>query len=371
MNTEGLNPEFWKNGKFGGSQNFASKVLFGQTRDDVEVERWLVQMHGNVRRALVITSGGCGALTLLDVVCEEILTVDINPAQNRLAELKFAAWGRDGIDLETLFLRDGREEAQRLWDDLPLATRSFWGGNTESLRNGLLHCGQLDRFSAGMRNAFFGFVHSERFVRDFLSMNDVGAQQKVFREDWNTRRWRTALWLGFHPLLLRLTFSGVAAKFLPREFSSIMAGRLQHWLTAHPAASNPHLWQSYLREFPPARVAWPRYFQWEFHRSWKGTLGKISVVDGDVMAVLDSQREASLEFVSLSNVLELIPNRDAILRAASRSLRPGGLLLSRAILPLVEMPRFPDWVVEDRLLANASAMDRGGLSMPGFVLSRR
>lgn len=150
---EGLTPEFWKDGRFG--EETSSRVLFGQTRDDVEVERWLIEQHGAVQRALVITSGGCAPLTLLDVVSDEILSADINPAQNRLAELKMIAWRESAEEFESLLCRDGREAFARIRPHLSPHTAGWWDAHSRDLRAGLLHCGRLDHFSAFMRSLFF------------------------------------------------------------------------------------------------------------------------------------------------------------------------------------------------------------------------
>lgn len=240
----GLTPEFWKDGRFGESS--LSRVLFGQTRDDVEVERWLIEQHGSVRRALVITSGGCAPLTLLGTVGEEILSVDINPAQNRLAALKFAAWRESLEDFETLLCGDGNEVFTRLRSRIDPHTAAWWDAHLQVLNGGLLHCGKLDRFSALMRSLFFLTVHGRKFVERFLLLDSTEAQRAAFASEWNTWRWRTALAAGFNPRVLRLSFNRSAAGFLPVDFSQILSRRLRHWLTAHPARSNPHLWQSFL-----------------------------------------------------------------------------------------------------------------------------
>jgi S-adenosylmethionine:diacylglycerol 3-amino-3-carboxypropyl transferase len=367
--TDGLTPGFWKDGNFG--EEKAGRVLFGQTRDDVEIERWLIEQHGGVRRALVITSGGCAPLTLLDVVSEEILSVDINPAQNRLAELKFTAWRESLEDFETLLCKDGREIFARLRHRLAPHTAAWWDAHLSELRGGVLHCGRLDRFSAFMRELFFFTVHGRKFVERFLRHDSAEVQTAAFAREWNTWRWRTALAAGFNPRLLRLTFNRSAAGFLPDNFSQILGGRLRHWLTAHPACSNPHLWQSFLGTYPPDRANWPRYFQPAYRSENLSHLGKITLQDGDVAEVLRAQKTESLEFVSLSNVLELVPDSTAILAAAAHAVRPGGLLLSRGILPRDENPPpRSGWRAESSLRCEAERRDQGGLSLPVKLLVR-
>jgi len=365
----GLTPEFWKDGRFG--EETSSRVLFGQTRDDVEVERWLIEQHGAVRRALVITSGGCAPLTLLDVVSNEILSADINPAQNRLAELKFIAWRESAEDFECLLCRDGREAFARLRPHLSPHTAGWWDAHSREMRGGLLHCGRLDHFSVFMRSLFFLTVHDRKFVERFLQLDSEEAQDSAFARDWNTWRWRFALAVGFHPRLLRLTFNRSAAGFLPDNFARILAGRLRRWLTAHPARSNSSLWQSFLGKYPPARADWARYFQPAYRAANLGNLKKVSLHDGDVAEVLRAQESGSLEFVSLSNVLELVPDATPILTAAAHAVRPGGLLLSRGILPGDENPAAQSgWRAESRLRHAAEQLDRGGLSLPVKLLVR-
>jgi S-adenosylmethionine:diacylglycerol 3-amino-3-carboxypropyl transferase len=365
----GLTPEFWKDGRFG--EQATGRVLFGQTRDDVEVERWLIKRHGAARRVLVITSGGCAPLSLLDVVSDEILSVDINAAQNRLAELKLAAWRESLGDFESLLCGNGEAVFARLRSRLEPHTAAWWDAHPRELRRGLLHCGRLDQFSALMRMLFFLTVHGREFVERFLLLDSAEAQRAAFDREWNTWRWRTALAAGFNPRLLRLTFNRSAAGFLPDNFSELLGARLERWLTAHPARSNSYLWQSFLGKYPPERTAWPRYFQAGYREENLGYLGKVTLCDGDVAQVLTAQEGGSLDFVSLSNVLELVPDAAPILAAAAHAVRPGGLLLSRGILPgKPDAPPQSGWRDETVLRSEAEQRDRGGLSLPVKLLVR-
>lgn len=97
----------------------------------------------------------------------------------------------------------------------------------------------------------------------------------------------------------------------------------------------------------------------------------MTLYDSDVAAILKEQKPASLEFVSLSNVLELVPDSGPILAAAAHAVRVGGLLLSRGILPGDENPpAHIGWRAVPSLRVQAEHRDRGGLSLPVKLLVR-
>ncbi|CAN5668782.1 hypothetical protein BH09VER1_BH09VER1_01380 [soil metagenome] len=366
-----LKPHFWKASPFGGRPERA-RILFGQMRDDVEVERRLVRELGGVQRALVITSGGCGAMSLTDVVGQEILSADINPAQNWLAELKLAAWARgDFAEFERLLCGENVGLYSELREGLSEEARSFW--DEEPPRGDLQNCGRVDRFMGMLRRLLFATVHRRGFVERFLMLSDLEEQRRVFEREWNSWRWRTSLDLAFHPIFLRIFFNRQAAGILPDNFAGIIGNRIRHWLTTHPAATNRCLWQSFLGRYPETEEAKPLYLQQGHFETERKNLPKITLVTGDVREILLRVEKRSLDFVSLSNVLELTSGAQAaaMMNAVSVALAPGGLVLRRSMLPQ-RLPYDSDqWVAEPELLERARGWDRGGLSLGSLILRRR
>ncbi len=372
--TEALTPAFWKDGNFGEAGTQKARVLFGQTRDDVEVERLLALQHGEVQRALVITSGGCGPMSLVDVVSEEILSVDINPAQNWLTELKLAIWeSRSHAEFQEALFGNAVAAHAAVRQQLSLSAQGFWDSQKHLLRGGLQGCGSLDGYTRRMVKLFFATVHSRKFVESFLSLDDTARQQDEYAQRWDSWRWRFALGVAFHPAFLRLAFNRTAGFLLPEDFARLMREKLAHWLTAHPAAKNAALWQAFFQRPPPDANGWLTYLQPSFFAVQKSRLRKIHLISADLAEVLAGQQPGSLDFISLSNILELVsPGQCArILDLAARATAPGGCLLSRAILP--QKPAFDKaaWTAPQLLHRRLLEMDHGGLSLPTLLLQRR
>lgn len=349
-----------------------SRVRFGQTRDDVGVERRLAVLHGGVRRAFVITSGGCAAFSLLDVVDDEILSVDIHPAQNRLAELKLAAWRQGSFSrFERLLCGDARRVLPALRADLPERVRAYWDRHPEGLRHGLQSCGRVDGFLRLMRRLLFVAVHRRTFVERFLSLDDPAVQSAWFAERWNNRRWRWALRLAFHPWVLRLSFDRTAAAALPTDFSTFIGRRLQDWLTAGPARTNPFLWQTFLGEYPSGLARddpsdRPLYLRPDYFEGSKCHLQKITWSDGEAAEILARGEAGAFDLIALSNILELASEARLArtLEAATHAAAPGAFLLLRGILPQ-RLDRLPGgWRRLDEAVERTNAEDRGGLCLP-------
>ncbi len=363
-----LTTAFWREGRLG-SRSGRQGVVFGQTRDDVEVERFLVAQIPHARRVLVITSGGCAALTLADLVASEVLSVDVNPAQNRLAALKITAWrALDRQGFHHLLCGDVRKILPQLPPALRKEIEDFAGRSP--LRHGLQNCGRADAFLRGARRAFLTAIHPAAFVQQFLSLADSARQKDQFIKHWDTWRWRAALRLAFHPMILRLAFSRQAGALLPADFSTLLATRLRAWLTASPACTNGLLWQTFLGRY--AETGLPRYLQPNGFAVGRDSLSKITLLDGDVREILDRQPPGSIDFASLSNVLELAsPDQiSRTLKTAAKAIAPGGRLLLRSILPDRAIAVPAPWRRDETLLSTARTRDRGGLCLPSLVLER-
>jgi hypothetical protein len=78
-----LNFQSWQDGSLGQSSWPDARILFGQAREDADVELALVETLREPQHIFVIASGGCTALSLLTASAAKVSVsaVDINPAQ--------------------------------------------------------------------------------------------------------------------------------------------------------------------------------------------------------------------------------------------------------------------------------------------------
>jgi len=324
------------------------RLMFVQSWEDPACDvEWLDIEPGNTLFA--ITSGGDNVLDFLLEDPGRIISVDINPLQTYLVELKMAAI-RALSHAELLNLLGVRAELnpvelyRRFRGALGDQARGYWDDNTEMLERGLLTQGGFERYFAILRAVLRVIVGRRTLERLFTLEPDQ--QEDFFERQWNTRRWRGFLRVGCSKWFLgnRLDPSWFAHSDGPTSYGEHFGGLARHAITGIPARTNYFLAQIFLGRYVSESVA-PRYLLEEHFETIRERLDRIQLVTADVYDGLAMLPDASIDAFALSNVFEYSPpglfadSKDEIARVS----RPGAPVALRNLLAprrLADDPRF-------------------------------
>jgi len=179
---------------------------FGMSQEDERTEAAALGLPGG--RVLSIASAGDMALSLLSLGAEEIVAVDVDPAQLCLAELKRAAvlsLARGEAIRFLGFLPASRAQRKqwliRVLPVLPHSAKNFWSLHPEAALNGAIWAGRYERY-VRMVGAWLNPILGGRF-RALFRCATLAEQRAVFEKHFNRP-------------LLRATFRAV---FSPRLFA--------------------------------------------------------------------------------------------------------------------------------------------------------
>jgi S-adenosylmethionine-diacylglycerol 3-amino-3-carboxypropyl transferase len=335
------------------------RLYFGQVREDplLEIEALRPTMAD---RVVVVTSGGCTALSLLAAGAGEVIAVDLNRTQNHLLELKAAAVAALSARGAIAFLgaahataaarlRAYRALREMLGDD----ARDHWDARPADVGRGVLTVGVSERFIALVVRAMRVAVHGDARVRRLLACRTLDEQRALYEREWDTRRWR---WL-FSILLGRHAFDRAydPVFFLNVENPSFARHFLElarHALTEVPVASNYFLHQMLTGRYPagvPEGV--PPYLSEAGAAAVAAGRARLSAADADVASFLRAQPARSVSCFALSNVCEwLDPDEiDELFEQVARTATRGARLCFRNFVGWTEVPaRWRSVVVEDR-----------------------
>ena len=127
---------------------YRGRLMFAQSWEDPACDLAALQAQPG-DTILAITSGGDNVLGFLLTDPQQVIAVDVNPAQTYLLELKKAAFRRltHTNMLVLLGVRAGDRLARfdRLRDDLSPSARTFWDTKKRWLARGLLTQGAFER----------------------------------------------------------------------------------------------------------------------------------------------------------------------------------------------------------------------------------
>lgn len=350
------------------TQSYGNRLMFTQSWEDPACDlEWLALSGGETLFA--ITSGGDNVLEFLLTDPARIISVDINPLQSHLVELKMAAFRTLSHPqmLNILGVRHDTDPKQlyaRLREGLSEAARSYWDAHQNSLSKGLLTQGGFERYFAILRSALRLVVGRQRLNTLFSLRPDE--QPAFFEKQWNTRRWRTFLRVVCSRWFLgnRLDPSWFEHAEGISSWGDHFGELARHAIVNIPARSNYFLAQILLGYYLSEDLV-PRYLQAQHFETIRARLNRVELVSADVGLALQELREQSVDAFALSNVFEYSPARlfSASTDQIARVARPGARLTLRNLLA---RRRFADDV---RFTVDPEAGERLRLSDRGFIYS--
>lgn len=269
-------------------------------------------------RLLVITSAGCNALDYALDGLERVDTVDVNPRQNALLELKLA--GIRQLDFETFFELFGRGRLpdwntiyrESLRDALPQAAREYWDKNGKFFhgrgRRPSFYFRGSSGFFAWSMNAYVNRIAKIRpQVERLLEAQSIEEQREIYYKEV-----KSAFWGPKMEFLLRrdstLSLLGVPRaqrrqleKFYPGGIAKFIEDRLDAVFTKLPLKDN-YFWRVYMTgEY--TRDCCPEYLREpNFARLKGGLVDRIHTHTTTILDYLESTTQTYSRYVLLDHM---------------------------------------------------------------------
>ena len=333
------------------------RLYFAQVREDPRAEIAALRPAAH-ETVVVVSSGGCTALSLLAAGAGRVVAVDLNAAQNHLVELKAAAAAL-GSRAAVAFLGALPSDARlgtyaALRPALTPGARAYWDARPRSIAGGVLAAGVSERFIALVVAALRLGVHPRARVARLLACASVEEQRALYAREWDTRRWRAL----FALLCNRLAFRGTyPAQFFAHvenpSFARHFRRLAEHALTDLPVRDNYFLHQMLTGRYP-VEVAGgvPPYLSEEGAAAVAAGRGRLTLVDGGMTGYLRGCAGASVHGFALSNICEwMAPHEiDALFREVLRTAAPGARLVLRNFVGWTELPACAARVAPDPAL---------------------
>ncbi|HEY2510430.1 MAG TPA: DUF3419 family protein [Polyangiaceae bacterium] len=339
------------------------RLFFAQVREDPELEVAALEPAAR-KRIVVVSSGGCTALSLLAAGAGEVVAVDLNAAQNHLVELKASALAvlpqAEAIGFLGGWAMPVAARSSLFREVRPLLSRgaaSYWDAHASALRRGALGAGITERFIEGLWQVIRTAVHGTEDCEQLLALRSLEAQRSFYADTWNTWKWRAFFELALNRLVFNKTYD--PAFFANVENPSFAKHFFKIWeegLTEVPIANNYFLHQMVTGSYPRAESALPRYLTGLGAETVRARRGSLLLVDGAYGDYLRSCEDGSVDGFVLSNICEWLTHEQTkdLFTQIVRTAAPGARLVFRNFVGWTEVPsRFASMVVEDRARGEA------------------
>jgi S-adenosylmethionine-diacylglycerol 3-amino-3-carboxypropyl transferase len=170
------------------------KIRYSQCWEDSELMLEALDLKPE-DSVVSISSGGCNSLAIAGCLPERVYSVDNNPIQNYLLQLKFIAIQH--LQYEDCLQFIGIKQCssrkiifEKICHYLEPLCKAFWEEHLELIELGIIHSGNFEKYMNCFTKYILPFVQSKKTVDIILHTTDKDEQKKLFQNRWNNLRWR-------------------------------------------------------------------------------------------------------------------------------------------------------------------------------------
>lgn len=326
---------------------------------------------------LSITSAGDNGLSLLLHDPARVLSIDLNPAQTALAELKKNAF-RIGSHEEMLtFLGFEEERPERrtemyrsIAEHLSADAQHYWNNRLDAIEAGVIHLGKFERYFRIFRRRVLPLVHRRRRVESLLEPRDLEGREQFYHERWDTLAWRAMFRVFFSRAVMgRLGRDPAFFRHVDVPVSQRILERTRYALTQLDVAGNPYVRYILTGSFGSTRPTFTRRENFETIR------GNLGALETKTTGLAELSIEEKFDGMNLSDIFEYMTLEEVAqqTRHLADLLRTDGrivyweMLADRNIATIA-----PDCFVRlDRLSDRLHAQDRAFFYQRCHVMRRR
>lgn len=336
-----------------------SKLVFTHNWEDPESDHAALKIKSN-DAVVAITSGGCNVLGFLLLDPGVIYSIDINPAQSYLLELKMAAIKclsfDEFIGFAGLKPHDDRLALfQNIKMHLSEEAISFWNSKQKILAKGFIMQGKYERFIQ-IAGKFINLLQGKKRVQGLLMGKSKKEQENYFDKVWDTRRFHYLFKILFNKRMLAKR--GLVADYFhfddgSKSFAESFYNRSKKAFRNIPVKGNYFLSLYLLGKYRNGDEV-PAYLKRENFEIIKSRIGRIKISTSEAQGWIDSMPDKSIDCFALSNICELMSDRDTnrLFTGVFRTSRSNGRVIFRNLMIPREVPdALKDQVIKDEVLS--------------------
>lgn len=314
-------------------------IVFNMSWEDPEMDRQAFNLTPE-DTVISISSAGCNPLNFLCQSPRRLISIDGNPAQNAILELKLAAIRTlDYATFFDIFAARNPGVVKRVYrpflrPHLSAGAQKFWDENLWMAARGLYNFGRMGLFCRVLRRFVRMLGLRKEIIEQFFELQTLEEQVDWYNTHAAPRLWgkwsrrfvmfRPMLYLaGVHPEQYRLVNGR-------HDMYEYVKDRVEYALTKVPAYDNYFLSQAVTGRFRGKRV--PPYLLEENFETLRRNLDRVLVVNGWLGPYLDTLPPQSINKFNLLDIFDWMTPAmfEATLRSVLRAAVPGATLIYRS-----------------------------------------
>ncbi len=294
------------------------KIVYANVWEDPELNRLSLHVKED-DNVLSVTSGGCNSLNLLVDNPNSVVSMDLNPAQSALLELKCAGikdltheeflelLGVEFVSVRRKFHNDYRVSLyEKIRYNLTDWSKTFFDNNKDIIRKGLIMSGKVEKFFTIYRN-ILNTLYTFDPVKKIFYCPDLEVQKKVYNSI-NFNRWHMLNWTFLNRKILSMVKGAHSFRFVDeKEWDKNLNRKIDHTMRNVDNRENYFFQLILLGKFlKPDSV--PPYLMEKNFEGLKNNIHKMRVYQGVTTDILKEYGKESFSKFSLSNIFEWMEN---------------------------------------------------------------
>ncbi|MEZ5315488.1 MAG: DUF3419 family protein [Chlamydiales bacterium] len=326
-------------------ERFYSRLSYSLGNEDWITEKKALKIQSS-DQIICITASGDRPLNLLSTEVGNILSIDTNPIQNALFDLKRAAIKNlnysdyiSFLGLETQSPSNRLEIYSQIKDDLSPHSARFWNHQKQKISKGVLYQGLMEK-RLRMISKILRLM-SRKKIDKLFSFDDLDEQKAYLKTFWNHRLWKRVMRLILSPSMARLFFNdpGLYA-YVDKNINIGIHLYTKFYDSLNRFLVKESLLLSLLFKGDIHKEMLPPYLNKMDFEKIKSQINKIAFETKDINFFLDKTEESSIDCFSCSDIASYIKkeNFDSMMRGILRTSKPRGRFCIRQFLSNYQIP---------------------------------
>lgn len=286
-------------------KSFLDKINYSSSNEDgrSEIKALKIDEKDSV---LCITGSGARPLDLLIRRPASLVSIDFNPAQNFLLELKMKAIERLAYEefLQFIGISPSQERKQiylSFRKSLSPEAKIFWDSNLKMMQRGVIYQGGWEKYFRQLSRMVC--MARPRMVKKLFGSPSIREQVHIWNSGWNNREWKVFIHLLSSRVVWKYFFRDPGFyRFVPDHFSipAYNAGRFNLAFEHILVTQSPYAHLLFFGKYDPEGPL-PLHLQKENYATIKNNLTKIQIVTGSLGNYLEMRHRRRFDKFSLSD----------------------------------------------------------------------
>lgn len=310
-------------------------------------EDWSVEQQGlkiNAGdHAVCVTASGDRPLHLLMTDCATVTSLDMNPIQNYLLELKLAAINHLEYNKYIAFMgcqpsRYRYHILKELQPHLSTQAAAFWLKHRKAIKRGIIYQGRTERLTK--ITAKFFKIFRRKNIKRLFEFTDLEEQREFVNSHWNTRSWRLFFEVFANPKLSKFILDdpGLNAYVEYGKPGQYIYERIHRYLNAHLARHSALLQLLLLGKILPD--AYFPYLTEPGYEKIRANSERIHIKTTNIIKFLGNSEPESIDCFSLSDIASYMPQTafENLLESVHHAAKPGARFCIREFMSRRTIP---------------------------------